>query len=32
VLVDRVDDSGLAVETWIYLEDQALADELLASG
>ena len=32
VLVDRVDDSGLAVETWVYLEDQALADELLASG
>jgi len=32
VLVDRVDEKGLAVETWIYLEDQALADELLASG
>ena len=32
VLVDRVDASGLAVETWVYLEDQALADEMLASG
>jgi hypothetical protein len=32
VLVDRVDATSLAVETWVYLEDQALADELLASG
>lgn len=32
VLVDRVDENGVAVETWVYLEDQALADEMFASG
>ena len=31
VLVDRVDENGLAVETWVYLEDQARADEIFAS-
>lgn len=31
VLVDRVDANGVAVETWVYLEDQALADEITAS-